>query len=158
MNAGVGYNFKALSGRIVSFYKRRANMVTIGVRAAIFDDNERVFLVKHSYVPGWYLPGGGVEVGEALTTALARELLEEGSIRLLEQPRLFHMYYNRRTSKRDYVALYVVRSFHQDPPQQNREIIAHGYFSPESLPEDTTPSTRARISEVLEVRPPADDW
>ena len=68
--------------RASTLYRRFAHTVTIGVRAVVIDDEGRVFLVKHSYVTGWYLPGGGVEIGEALGTALARELLEEGSIKL----------------------------------------------------------------------------
>jgi ADP-ribose pyrophosphatase YjhB (NUDIX family) len=132
--------------------------MTIGVRAVVIDDEENVLLVKHSYMSGWYLPGGGVEIGEALGTALARELLEEGSIRLTDPPQFFGMYLNRRVSRRDHVALYVVRSFQQSPPQRSSEIVAQGFFSPESLPIDTTPATRARILEVLEDRPPAEIW
>jgi ADP-ribose pyrophosphatase YjhB (NUDIX family) len=144
--------------RASTLYRRFAHTVTIGVRAVVIDDEGRVFLVKHSYTTGWYLPGGGVEIGEALGTALARELLEEGSIRLTGPPQFFGMYLNRRVSRRDHVALYVVRSFQQSPPQRSREIVAHGFFPPESLPVDTTPATRARILEVLEGRPAAEIW
>ena len=125
----------------------------------MIDGAGRVFLVKHSYVAGWHLPGGGVEAGETLMTALTRELREEGNIELTEPPIFFAIYFNRRVSRRDHVALYVVRSFHQSaPPQPNSEIVAHGFFSPDSLPEETTLATRARIAEVLEGRVAAEIW
>ena len=144
--------------RASTLYRRFAHTVTIGVRAVVIDDEGSVFLVKHSYITGWYLPGGGVEMGEAVGTALARELLEEGNISLTGPPQFFGMYLNRRVSGRDHIALYVVRSFQQRPQQRSREIVAHGFFPPESLPVDTTPSTRARILEVLEGRPAAEVW
>ena len=85
--------------------------LTIGVRAVVIDGSGRVFLVKHTYVAGWHLPGGGVEVGETVAKALARELHEEGNIELTGPAAFFGIYYNRRISRRDHVALYVVRSF-----------------------------------------------
>lgn len=151
-------SFRKAIRRMSSLYRGLPHTVTIGVRAVVIDNAGRVFLIKHSYMPGWYLPGGGVELGETLMTALARELLEEGNISVVEAPQLFGMYFNARTSRRDHVALYVVRSFHQDTPKPNREVIAHGFFSPESLPIGTTPSTRARIGEVLEGRAVAEIW
>jgi 8-oxo-dGTP pyrophosphatase MutT (NUDIX family) len=145
--------------RGMHLYWRFARGLTVGVRALAIDGTGRVFLVKHSYVAGWHLPGGGVEPGETLITALTRELREEGNIELGEQPVLFGIYFNRRVSKRDHVALYVVRSFHQSsPPQPNREIIAHGFFAPNALPAETTRATRARIGEYFDGRPPAEWW
>jgi 8-oxo-dGTP pyrophosphatase MutT (NUDIX family) len=125
----------------------------------VIDGSGRVFLIKHSYVAGWHLPGGGVEPGETLVMALTRELREEGNIELGEQPALFAIYFNRRASRRDHVALYVIRGFHQSaPPQPNREIIAHGFFPPDSLPQDTALATRARIAEVLGGRTISERW
>jgi ADP-ribose pyrophosphatase YjhB (NUDIX family) len=113
----------------------------------------------HSYVPGWHLPGGGVEIGETAAVALARELREEGNIELVDQPTLFAVYFNRRISRRDHVALYVVRSFRQDaPPQPNYEIVAHGFFATDALPAETTRATRERLAEVLNGRTPAELW
>ena len=152
-------SFGPVNRRILHLYRQVAHGVTLGVRGMVIDGAGRVFLVKHSYVDGWYLPGGGVEVGETLPTALARELREEGNIELTDPPHFFAVYFNRRVSRRDHVALYVVRSFHQSAePLPNREIVAHGFFSPDSLPEDTTLSTWARITEVLEGRAAAEIW
>ena len=152
-------SFEPVLQRLLHFYWRFARGLTIGVRALVIDGAGRVFLIKHSYIAGWHLPGGGVEVGETLAKALARELHEEGNIELTGPAPLFGFYYNRRISRRDHVALYVVRAFSQSaPPQPNSEIVAHGFFAPDALPEDTTRATRARIAEVLEQITVAEFW
>lgn len=151
--------FEPMVRRFLHFYWRFARGLTIGVRGLVIDAQGRVFLVKHSYVAGWYLPGGGVEVGETLSGALARELREEGNIELGDPPQFLAVYFNRSTSRRDHVALYVVRSFRQTAvPEPNREIVASGFFAPDSLPEQTTRATRERIAEVLAGEPLAEFW
>ncbi|MGC1970918.1 MAG: NUDIX domain-containing protein [Pseudolabrys sp.] len=116
----------------------------------LIDGTGRIFLVKHSYVDGWHLPGGGVETGETLLEALTRELAEEGNIRLGAVPQLYGVYFNKRASRRDHVALFIVRDFRQDGnPKPNYEIIAHGFFPNDALPEDATRATRARVAEVF---------
>ena len=74
--------FEPVLRRLLHFYWRFARGLTIGVRALVIDGAGRVFLIKHSYIAGWHMPGGGVEVGETLMTALARELHEEGNIEI----------------------------------------------------------------------------
>jgi ADP-ribose pyrophosphatase YjhB (NUDIX family) len=151
--------FEPFLRRLFHFYWRFARGLTLGVRAVVIDGTGRVFLVKHSYVAGWHLPGGGVEAGETLMSALTRELREEGNIELGDEPDFFAIYFNRRASRRDHVALYIVRSFHQSaPPQPNHEIIAHGFFALDTLPEDTTRATRARLAEIVQGTAIAELW
>ncbi len=52
--------FEPLLRRIFHLYWRFARGMTLGVRAVVLNGENRVFLVKHSYVTGWHLPGGGV--------------------------------------------------------------------------------------------------
>ena len=145
--------------RALHAYWRFARAMTLGVRALVIDDDGRIFLVKHSYVSGWHLPGGGVEAGETLAEALARELREEGNIEITAQPRLHGLFFNNRASRRDHVALFVVRAFRQSAaPVPDREIVAHGFFAPDALPNDTTAATRARIIEVLGGAPVSERW
>jgi 8-oxo-dGTP pyrophosphatase MutT (NUDIX family) len=145
--------------RLMHFYWRFARGLTMGVRAVVIDDASRIFLVKHSYADGWHLPGGGVEAGETLLEALARELAEEGNIEVLKPPVLHGVFFHPRYSKRDHVAVYVVRHHRQSSqPAPNHEIVAHGYFPPDALPADATSGTRARIAEVLMGKPAAQQW
>ena len=135
---------------LVHLYWRFTRAATLGARAMVIDGQGRVFLVKHSYVDGWHFPGGGVETGETLRTALARELAEEGNIVITGVPALHGMFFNSRISRRDHVALYIVREFRLDgAPVPNHEIVEHGFFALDALPSDTTRATRARIAEVF---------
>src|ERR1700686_481988 len=153
------HRFEPVTRRVLHFYWRFSRGLTLGVRAVVIDGSGKVFLVMHSYVPGWHLPGGGVEIGETAAVALARELREEGNIELVDRPTLFAVYFNGRISRRDHVALYAVRSFRQDaPPQPNHEIVAHGFFAPDALPAETTRAPRERIAEVLSERKVAEIW
>lgn len=145
--------------RILHLYWRIARGMTLGVRGVVLDRDNRVFLVRHSYVSGWHLPGGGVEVGETVDQALRRELIEEGRIVIDGAPQLHGLVFNGHVSRRDHVAVFVVRHFTQDHiPAPNREIVASGFFDVVALPDGTTAGTRLRIAEVLEGRPASPDW
>ena len=99
--------------RVLHFYWRFSRAATLGTRALVIDGAGRIFLVRHSYVGGWHLPGGGVETGETFQTALARELVEEGNIVMTAPPVLHGIFFNKRTSRRDHIALYVGRDVRQ---------------------------------------------
>jgi 8-oxo-dGTP pyrophosphatase MutT (NUDIX family) len=145
--------------RLLHVYWRFSRGLTLGARGMVLDAEGRVFLVKHTYTEGWHLPGGGVEAGETLLDALSRELAEEGNIEMTAPPVLHGIYFHPIYSKRDHIAVFVVRDFRQtSPPKPNREILEHGFFPVNALPPGTTAGSRARIAEVTEGRPAAERW
>ena len=151
--------FEPLLRRFFHAYFLVVRGMTLGVRAVVLDAENRVFLVRHSYVSGWYLPGGGVDFGETMEQAMRRELKEEGDIDLTGAAVLHGIFLNSHVSRRDHVAVYVVRRFSQDRlPEPNREIVECGFFAVTALPEDTTRGTRLRIAEVLDGEPLIATW
>ncbi|MCW6508600.1 NUDIX domain-containing protein [Hyphomicrobiales bacterium BP6-180914] len=133
--------------------------LTLGVRAAIFDEAGRVFLVKHSYVRGWHLPGGGVEPGETAGDALRREVREETGLEITGEPALHGVFFNRRVSRRDHVLVYAVRKFSmKETAAGGLEIVDRGFFPPSALPADATRATRARLDELVHGTPLDPDW
>jgi 8-oxo-dGTP pyrophosphatase MutT (NUDIX family) len=145
--------------RLVHTIFRFTRPMTLGVRGIVLTEDDRVFLVRHTYTPGWQLPGGGVEADESLEQALAKELSEEGNIVMTGRPTLVGVYFNRHVSRRDHVAVYLVRAFSQSAPRPpDREIAECGFFPLSALPEATTKGTRARIAEALEGREKPTDW
>jgi ADP-ribose pyrophosphatase YjhB (NUDIX family) len=128
--------------------------MTLGVRGAVIDESGRVLLVRHGYVSGWHFPGGGVEAGETCAQALARELEEEARVALIDPPVLHGLFFNAKPSRRDHVAVYVIRNFvvmGERPP--DREIKEARFFPSAALPEGTTAGTRARLAEILDAAP-----
>ena len=144
--------------RLIHGTARWTRPMTMGVRAIVVDGDDRVFLVKHSYVPGWHLPGGGVEPGETVFDAMVRETREECGIEVMGQPALHGVFFNSRASRRDHVVVYVVRTFRQQPRRPDWEIVEAGFFPVGGLPDGTTAATRRRVREMLEGSGPATEW
>ncbi|MGA2495884.1 MAG: NUDIX domain-containing protein [Roseiarcus sp.] len=145
--------------RLAHLWFLLARPLTLGVRGLVLDEMGRALLVKHGYVPGWHLPGGGVEVGESFAEALTRELAEEANVVLEGPPTLHGLFYNRRVSRRDHVAVYVVRRFRVTGERApDREIVAARFFPLDALPPDTTRGTRSRLAEVHEGAPVSALW
>jgi ADP-ribose pyrophosphatase YjhB (NUDIX family) len=143
----IGWKAK-LFGRFVHVYFALARGMTMGVRAACFDNEGRLFLVRHSYMPGWYMPGGGVERHETVLQALEKELREEGNLRMTARPELIHVYLNKAASNRDHVVFYRVTVEQTAPRKGDWEIVECGFFPLDALPEDTSKATIRRLKEM----------
>jgi ADP-ribose pyrophosphatase YjhB (NUDIX family) len=133
--------------------------MTLGVRGVVIDGDERVLLVRHGYVSGWYFPGGGVEVGETCADALARELEEEARVALRGPPVLHGLFFNAKPSRRDHVAVYVIRDFAVlGERAPDWEIEEARFFPLDALPAETTAGTRARLAEIFDSIPAHPRW
>ena len=71
----------SLYHKLSKLYWKIKKPTTLGIRAMIFDEKkEKVLLVKHTYIDGWFFPGGALEPGETLEETAARELKEETNL------------------------------------------------------------------------------
>ncbi len=131
---------------------------TLGVRALVIEDG-RILMVRHTYVSGWHMPGGGVNAGETAEAAARRELFEETGYEAIGLGRFIGLYFNPAAADRDHVALYQIPAcIMRHAFKANREIAEIGFFPLDQLPETTTKATRQRLAELSEGLPPAEYW
>jgi len=139
-------------------YARLSRGLTLGVRGVVVDPEGRILLVEHTYIPGWHLPGGGVERGEPAIDALGRELEEEAGVKLVGAPRLVSIHSNHRRFRGDHVLVYLVQTWTPTPATSRGEIHQIGWFARDRLPPDVTPATRARLAEIFDGHVSDPDW
>jgi len=136
-------------------YWRLFNPVTIGVRIAAID-NGKVLLVRHTYMRGWYLPGGGLKAGETLEQAARRELREETGLRA-SNIALVGAFTNMQGGQTDHVLLFLATPEGEASPS-SPEIAECRWFALDALPEDCPPGTRRRLG-ALDGQPmPTGRW
>jgi 8-oxo-dGTP diphosphatase len=122
-------------------------MATIGVFAAIFDEQRRILCVKRGYGPrNWTIPGGGVEVGESPIEALEREVCEETGYQV-EVGELVGVY--AVPHKDDLVLCFTATVRERDAWAANAEITDIGFFGADELPEPTGERSLARIRDAF---------
>jgi ADP-ribose pyrophosphatase YjhB (NUDIX family) len=121
--------------------------VTLGVRGQVFDAAGRLLLIRHSYLPGWHFPGGGVEFGETTAEAVRRELREEAGVALCGEPRLLGVFRNPEWTAGDHVAFFEAGPWTPCPCRWGVEIEAAEFFALDALPGDVHASVRRRLAE-----------
>lgn len=133
--------------------------MTLGVRALAFDAEGRVLLVRHTYIDGWHLCGGGVEPGQTLEEAAIRELVEEANVVPGDVPQLLSVHLNRSATKRDHVALFLFTNVRQTADKKrDREIAEARFFALDDLPPDAVSHVHSRLAEYLNRSRPDPYW
>ncbi len=138
-------------------WMRLRRPVTLGVKAALFDAEGRVLLVKHTYVKGWHLPGGGVSRDEKMSEAARREVREELGLALTGELPLVALYFAPHNGKSDHIALFRATAF-EGEITRNWEIAEADFFHLTDLPRATTGATRRRIEELAGRRAIEERW
>ena len=153
-----------MPGKAIRFFQHvRAGLrgiaapVSFGARAIVLDASGRVALVRHTYVGGWHLPGGGVDRGETAADALMRELKEEICLVTSSAPELFGIYLRRAGRWSDHIALFVVREARLDF-RPNHEIAEIRFADSKSLPDGTSAGTARRLAEFAGRAPRTSLW
>jgi ADP-ribose pyrophosphatase YjhB (NUDIX family) len=140
-----------LIGRAARLYWRVRKPRTLGVRAIVLDENDRVALVRHTYTDQWYLPGGGVKKGESFETALHRELKEEVAFSEAKIERVLGVYHSRRDAKDDHIVIFAVRVSDRAAQDLRRadpmEIEEARWFEMNGMPAGVSPATSRRLAE-----------
>lgn len=137
-----------------SFVKRPR---TRGVRGLPVTPEGRVVLVRHSYIGGWYPPGGGRGADEDAAEAMLREMREEIGMTSHGEVSWLADYGHISDFNRDTISFFVVRDVMFEP-KLSLEIEAVGAFALDALPADVTPATARRIAEWRGEAPVSDRW
>lgn len=130
---------------------------TRGVRAIALTPAGQLVLVRHSYIDGWHLPGGGQNAGESAEAAVLRELREEAGMVSHGPVRVLGLLQHRPNFRRDTVTLALVEQV-EFAFRPSLEIVEAGAFDPDALPEGTTAGTGRRIAEWRDGRPIPEAW
>ncbi len=118
--------------------------VRTGVRVMMIE-NGKVMLVRQTYMPGWFMPGGGLKRGEALEQAARREAKEETGAELGEL-KLLGVYTNFTEWKTDHNIVFICKDFKITGNPDNEIAEAHSFHLNE-LPEGLWPGHRHRLEE-----------
>lgn len=120
--------------------------VAFGAHAMVEDDEGRLLLVRHTYMPGWFFPGGGVHRGEPALDAVKRELNEEIGLQDFASCELFGLYTRKHFFTTNVIALFHIKGATFDF-KPNREIAEAKFFPLDTPPKEAGAGVLRRFVE-----------
>jgi ADP-ribose pyrophosphatase YjhB (NUDIX family) len=137
-------------------YGGTPNTLRASACAFVQDPGGRVLLQRRSDNGFWNLPGGGVELGESVAAACAREVREETGLEV-EVLRLVGVYSDPAFTTVRYAdgraVQYVVSLFEcrvlGGELRVDEESLELGWFAPDALPEPFSPNHVPRLQDAL---------
>ena len=139
-----------------SLYEFFVRPINIGVRVMLVQDGQ-VLLIRHTYVDGWYFPGGGLKQGETPESAARREVREEAGAEA--GPMELVGIYTSQQWKTDHNVLFRCMEF-TIVGKPDSEIAEARFFPLDDLPGEVIAGHRQRIEEFREGRasPKFGEW
>lgn len=119
--------------------------IRVGVRVMMLN-GDQVLLVRQTYLPGWFMPGGGLKRGETLEQAARREAYEETGARL-GKLELVGAYTSFEDFKTDHNIVFLCRDFTLNG-KSDSEIAEMRFFELDHLPDGLCPGHRQRLEEI----------
>lgn len=105
--------------------------------------DDKVLLVRQTYVPGWFMPGGGIKRNETPEQAARREAREEAGAEL-GAVKLLGVYSHFGEWKSDHNIVFFCDDFTLTK-KHDAEIAELKFFGLNELPENTWPGHRERL-------------
>ena len=130
-----------LAYKVYCFFVRP---ITLGVRVMLIKDGQAL-LVRHTYIEGWYMPGGGIKRGETLEQDARREVREEVGAEL-QTLTLLGAYSNFINWKNDHNIVFFSNQFTING-KHDKEIAEARFFPLDGLPADTEPGHCQRLKD-----------
>jgi ADP-ribose pyrophosphatase YjhB (NUDIX family) len=140
------------SARVAFLLKELWTWVTrpiqLGVRMILIQD-DKVLMVRHTYMPGWHFPGGHMNRGETPLEGAAREAWEEAGVELLEPPQFLGIFSATAMGRSDHVVVYVSRKFRVGKPTDTWEIAERKFFTIDAIPPGISERWRKIVSNLV---------
>lgn len=135
----------------------QATTIVPSVNVVVVNEAGQILLIRRADNGNWALPGGAIEIGESLTEAAVREVLEEtgvtcritGMVGIYSDPRHVIHYTSNDEVRQEFSILLSAAAVSGDPTV-NIEVTEVAWFNPEHFKElPAHSSMRRRIDDWL---------